>query len=620
MPMCVHKLFEERAAESPHSVAIVWDEGEMTYAELNARANQLAHHLVERGVRLGALVGLCVERSVETIVGLLGILKAGGAYVPLDASYPRERLAFMLEDTGASVLVTQRHLATALPAHRSTVVCLDADREIVDRQSTQNPINAAMAESLAYVMYTSGSTGRPKGVCVPHRAVARLVCDTNYVDLGPDETLLQFAPVSFDASTFEIWGALLNGARLVVPPARTLSLVELGEIIARHRVTTLWLTAGLFHQMVESHLDGLRPLRQLLAGGDVLSPTHVRRALDELKDCTLINGYGPTENTTFTCCHSMTTASTIGASVPIGRPVANTQVYLLGHDLCPVGVGEPGELYAGGDGVACGYLNRPELTAERFVLDPFSAEPGARMYRTGDTARYLEDGTVEFLGRIDAQIKIRGFRVEPGEVESALARHPAVGDNAVVTRAYTAGDKRLVAYVVPRDAPPPTSTELRRFLRASLPEYMIPSAFVLLEALPLTPNGKVDRHALPAEDRGRPALETAFAEPQTETESLVAGALREVLDLEAVGLDDNFFDLGAHSLHITQVHGKLQLLLKTPLALVAMFEHPTVRSLARHLTEERRELPAFPKVQDRARQQREAIARRKRAAGGKLNA
>jgi amino acid adenylation domain-containing protein len=394
---------------------------------------------------------------LEMVVGLLGILKAGGAYVPLDASYPKERLAFMVEDTEVPVLLTQEHLLANLPESEAQVLCLDTGWEVIAGESEENPASGASAENLAYVMYTSGSTGRPKGTSIMHRSIVRLVRETNYVDLGAEEVFLQFAPISFDASTLEIWGALLNGGRLVVYPGQEASLQELGEVVQREQVTTLWLTAGLFHQMVEDHLEGLRPVRQLLAGGDVVSPAHVKEALEKLAGCRVINGYGPTENTTFTCCYPMREVSQVGTTVSIGRPIANTRVYILDGQLQPVPIGVTGELYIGGDGLARDYLKRPGLTAEKFIPDPFSAEPGGRLYATGDVARYLRDGNIEFLGRMDSQVKVRGFRIELGEIEAVLSEHPGVQKSVVLSREDETGEpsalrrteKRLVAYVVP---------------------------------------------------------------------------------------------------------------------------------------------------------------------------
>ncbi|HYX25073.1 MAG TPA: amino acid adenylation domain-containing protein, partial [Thermoanaerobaculia bacterium] len=458
----LQELFEAQARSTPDAPALLFaaesGDGAVSYGELNRRANRLAHRLRGLGIGPESLVGLCLERSPEMVVGLLGILKAGGAYVPLDPDYPGERLAFMMADSGLRVLVGEEAAVARLPAHlvnRTKLVLLGGAAEPPAGPDDDPPVTTD-GGSLAYVIYTSGSTGRPKGVAVPHRAVTRLVRETAYADFGPGQVFLQFAPVSFDASTLEIWGALLNGSRLALMPAHALSLEELGRALAHYGVTTLWLTAGLFHQFVEHHVELLRPVRQLLAGGDALSAPHVRRVLRELPGTRLINGYGPTENTTFTCCHPMQGPVPVGSSVPLGRAINNTSVHLLDAHGQPVPIGVAGELCTGGDGLARGYLGRPELTAERFVPDPFGGacgeRPGSRLYRTGDLARHLADGRIEFLGRIDHQVKIRGFRIELGEVESRLGEHPAVLENVVLAREDVAGDRRLVAYVVQNPA------------------------------------------------------------------------------------------------------------------------------------------------------------------------
>ena len=445
---CIHELFEAQVERSPDTVAVVFEGEQLTYRELNAKANQLAHYLRTLGVKPEVMVGICVERSLEMVVGILGILKAGGAYVPLEPNYPQERLSFMLEDARVSVLLTQSRLIELLPQHLARVLCLDTDWETIAQQSGENPVNKGAADDLAYVMYTSGTTGKPKGVSVLHRGVVRLVKATNYVNLSAEDIFLQLAPIAFDASTFEIWGCLLNGARLVVMPPCSPSLQDLGQAIEHYQVTILWLTAGLFHLMVDEQLQSLKPVRQLLAGGDVLSVPHIKKVLQELKGCRVINGYGPTENTTFTCCYSITDPSQLGNSVFIGRAIANTQVYLLDAQLQPVPIGIPGELYIGGDGLARGYLNRPELNAERFIRNPFNNTGSDRLYKTGDLARYLPDGNIEFLGRIDNQVKIRGFRIELGEIEAVLGQHPDVREVAVVVREDVPSNKQIVAYFV----------------------------------------------------------------------------------------------------------------------------------------------------------------------------
>ncbi|MFP2912873.1 non-ribosomal peptide synthetase, partial [Pyxidicoccus sp. 3LFB2] len=490
------QVFSEVVARHGDRVAVELGGARLTYRELDARANQLAWQLRSLGVSTDARVAVALERSLELVVALVGILKAGAAYVPLDPDYPSERLEAMVDDARPRVLVTTGALLLGLPYERLAVVLMEQDS--LARQPTSEPPPGALPESLAYVDFTSGSTGRPKGVAISHRAVLRTLFGVDFAHLGPEETLLQLAPVSFDASTLELWGALLHGGRLVLFPPRPPSLEELGQVLREGRVTTLWLTAGLFTQVVESGLDVLRPVKQVLTGGDVVPAPHARRVLESL-GCSVTNGYGPTESTVFAVCYRMTDAGQPGMSVPIGRPIANTRVYVLDAHGQPVPVGTPGELFIGGDGLARGYVEQPGLTAERFVPDALSGLPGARLYRTGDVVRWRQDGLLEFLGRVDAQVKVRGFRIELGEVETALRAHPEVREAVVLAREDSPGNKRLVAYVVPsRPEARRDTAAFQEWLRQRLPDYMVPAAFVTLESLPLTAQGKVDRRALPA--------------------------------------------------------------------------------------------------------------------------
>ncbi|HEX5872257.1 MAG TPA: non-ribosomal peptide synthetase, partial [Longimicrobium sp.] len=454
--------------------------------------------------------------------------------------------------------------------------------EEIGRARDDNPTELATPDQLAYVMYTSGSTGRPKGVAVPHRAVLRLVRGADYARFGADEAWLQLAPVAFDASTLELWGPLLNGGRVAIFPATLPTVEALGGFIARHGVTSAWLTAGLFHQMVDANLPALGGLTQLLAGGDVLSVPHVRRVLEAHPHLRLVNGYGPTENTTFSCCHRVRAEDAERASIPIGQPIAGSTAYVLDAHLRAVPTDVPGELYVGGEGLARGYLHAPSLTAARYVPHPFSATPGARLYATGDRVRWRPDGTLEFLGRMDQQVKIRGYRIEPGEIEAALQRDPSVADCVVLVREDVPGDRRLAAYVVPSASAEEDADELasaiRACLQAQLPAYMLPSAVVVMDALPLTPNGKVDRRALPA-----PALRRDAAtprEPRTEVERALAAVWIDVLRTDAVYLNDNFFDLGGHSLLATQVVTRVREALGVELPLARVFEAPTLAQLA----------------------------------------
>ena len=575
-------LFRIQAARTPEAIAVVRDDERLTYRELEARANRLAQYLRARGVGPETRVGICLERSVDAVVGVLAVVLAGAAYLPLDPSDPPDRLRFLLGDARADVLLSEsRHRGRVPPGSVATTICLDEERESIVHQPGA-PLSRAYAGNLACVMYTSGSTGSPKGVAVPHRAVARLVLATDYFQAGPEAVFLQLAPLAFDASTFEIWGALLTGARLVVAPPGRLSLEAIGRVVREQGVTTLWLTAGLFHQMVDRGLDDLRGVRQLLAGGDVLSVAHVERVRRELPHCRLVNGYGPTESTTFASCHPVA-GGELSGSVPIGRPIANTRTYVLDGRLEPVPVGLPGELYLGGAGLARGYLGRPGLTADRFAPDPFGPEVGGRLYRTGDQVRWRADGLLEFLGRTDDQVKLRGHRVEPGEVEVALREHPAVRAAVVTAREDIPGEKRLVAYLVPAGSMPGVS-ELQGFLRQRLPDFMVPSAFVALAELPLSPNGKVNRRALPAPDQARPGPEDAFVAPRNPVEELLANIYATVLGIERVGVHDDFFGLGGHSLLATKVISRILATLGVELPLRSIFEAPTVAALAGRVT------------------------------------
>ena len=581
---CVHQLFEAQVERTPEAVAVVFEGQSLTYRELNARANQLGHHLRSLGVGPDVLVGLCVERSLEMIVALLGILKAGGAYVPLDPLLPRERLAFMVQDINAPlVLIQQRwcdRLSLSPGGTRTQLLILEELPALLAAAPQSNPPCLSTPAHLAYVLYTSGTTGQPKGVMIEHRGIVRLVIQPDYVALSAQEIMLQFAPLAFDASTFEIWGSLLHGGRLVVCPARHLDYDELARTITAHGVTTLWLTAALFHEMLEHAPAALAGVRQLLTGGDVLSPAKVRAYLELPGHGRLINGYGPTESTTFTCCYGLDSAEQIGYTVPIGRPIANTRVYLLDAHFRPVAIGVPGELFIGGDGLARGYLNRPELTAERFMADPFSSEPGARLYKTGDLARYLPDGNIEYLGRLDHQVKIRGYRIELGEIEAVLGGHPELADGAVVPRSQAGGDKTLAAFVVARGTVVLSAASLRLWLGEKLPEYMIPSRFYVLPGLPLTPNGKVDRKALEQLDGVELEAGTDYVAPGTELETRLVEIWQAVLGRERIGIHDNFFDLGGNSLLAARLFSQIERALETKLPLATLFQAPSVRKLA----------------------------------------
>ncbi|MGZ4112970.1 MAG: non-ribosomal peptide synthetase, partial [Tumebacillaceae bacterium] len=576
----VHEWFEKQAMQTPDHTAVMFGEESLTYRELNQRANRLAHYLRANGVTTGDRVGLFFERSTEVVVCVLAVLKAGGTYVPLDPAYPQERLTLMLEDTQVAVVLSVQGLTERLPEPGGArVICLDREREFIDREPVQDLTVVVSRDHPAYVIFTSGSTGRPKGVIVPHRGIVRLVKQANFVTLTEAETVLQFAPISFDASVFEMWSALLNGGRLVVFPPHLPTLKELGAFLVEHKVTTLWLTAGLFHQMVEEQFDDLRYVRQLLSGGDVLSVAHVKKVLERRPDITLVNGYGPTENTVFTTVYVMNDVAGVGTSVSIGRPIAGTQVYVLDRNLQPVPQGVTGELCTSGEGLADGYLHRPELTAKKFVPHPFVPEKGKLLYRTGDLVRWRSDGNLEFVGRVDNQVKIRGFRIELGEIETQLGLHPEVREVSVIAREDVPGDKRLVAYLVLEADSTVTPQELRRVLKTNMPDYMIPSAFVTLDALPLTPNGKVDTRALPQPERAGEDADIYVA-PTTVIEQQLALLWQELFGRSRVGLYDHFFHIGGSSLLALKLLSRLRNMFQVEIPLQKLFERPVLLELA----------------------------------------
>jgi len=589
---CLHQLFEKEVARSPDAVAVVFDGQNLSYRELNLQANRLARRLRALGVGPDVLIGLFTERSLEMIVALLGILKAGGAYVPLDPKLPRERLQLLLNDIKAPWLLCQRTWHERLlscageSCPEGQILVLEDLAESLDGTDSSDLPCGNSPLNLAYVMFTSGTTGQPKGVMVTHRGVVRLVIHPNYVKLEPDDVLLQYAPLSFDASTFEIWGSLLNGAKLVIPRSGLLDLTELGNLITEQRVTTLWLTAALFHQMMEQQPTALAGVRQLLAGGDVLSPSKVRAYLEMPEHGRLINGYGPTENTTFTCCCVFEEADQIVDSVSIGRPISGTCVYILGKHGEPVPVGVVGELYTGGDGLARGYLNAPELTQERFVADPFSFSPQACLYKTGDLARWRADGNIEFVGRADHQVKIRGYRIELGEVEHALRRCHGVADAAVVASETEPGDKTLRAYLVAAAEGAPSSAALRAELAKVIPDYMIPNRFGVLDQLPFGSNGKLDRKALAGLAGAELTPGREYVVARTELERRLVEIWQELLGKQQIGVHDNFFELGGHSLQAARLAVEIERLVGQKLPISALFQSPTIATLARRLSDE----------------------------------
>lgn len=582
--MCVHQMFEAQVERTPDTVAVVFEDQALTYRELNTRANRLAHRLRALGVGPEVLVGLCVERSLELMVGLLGILKAGGAYVPLDPTYPPARLAFMLPDAQVSVLVTQQQWVARLPVHGLQVVCLDGDWEHLASQPGSNPVSGVIPANLAYVMYTSGSTGQPKGVMVEHWALSNTMHWMQATfPLSEADRILQKTPCSFDVSAWEFFAPLMVGAQLILArPGEHQDSAYIVDLLATHQITMLQLVPSLLQMVLEEEaLATCHSLRHVFCAGEALTHALQERFFARLT-ADLHNLYGPTEATIYATYWTCVRGSPSG-HVPIGWPIANTQLYILDAQLHPVPIGVPGELHIGGVGLARGYLNHPELTAERFIPHPFSDVPGARLYKTGDLARYRPDGSLEFLGRRDTQIKLRGYRIELGEIEATLEHHPAIRQAVVLAREDTAGDRRLVAYCVPHHGSLPDIRELRAFLQTQLPDYMVPAVFVVLDTLPLTPNGKVDRQALPTPGQARPPLFEAFVAPRTPIEELLAGIWASVLKVESVGIHDNFFALGGHSLLAVQAMSRLRKVFQVDVPLRALFDAPTVAGLARHI-------------------------------------
>ena len=591
---CLHSLFEQQVEKTPDAVAVVFVDERLTYSALNAKANQLAHYLQTLGVGADVLVGICIERSLEMIVGLLGILKAGGAYVPLDPTYPQDRLAYMLSDSRVSVLLTQEKLVADLPKQAAHVVCLDSQWGIINRESQENPLSTVQHTDLSYVIYTSGSTGKPKGVLIAHQGLCNLAqAQIRLFDINSNSSVLQFASLSFDASISEIVIALCSGGRLCLGTKDSLLPgPNLMQFLRTYKITHVTLPPSALAVLPYEELPALRTI---IVAGEQASPDLVAQWS---KDRRFFNAYGPTESTV---CATVAECTDTSNQISIGRPIANTQIYILDSHLQPVPIGVRGELYIGGTGLARDYLNRSELTQEKFIVNPFreNKEQGSLsrgtqeklqqsfpsassewLYKTGDLARYLPNGNIEFLGRIDYQVKIRGFRIELGEIEAVLSQYSSVKQVVVIDREDVPGDKRLVAYIVHDQEQVPKVSELRSLLKEKLPNYMMPSGFVMLEAIPLTPNGKVNRKALPAPDTIRTHLEETFVTPRTPTEEVLAEIWTEVLRLKQVDVHDNFFDLGGHSLATTQLLFRIQNTFNVELPLHTLLQTPTLAGMA----------------------------------------
>ena len=577
-PSSIVERFERIARAQAGAAALTGREGTFTYAALDAASDRLARRLVALGAARHTPVALMMPRSVALIVTLLAILKTGAPYLAIDPAQPIARTTAILTDAKVTILVTSEPITggAGAPTFGEHIRILDDPLGMVDVSSATLPAHIGPAD-LAYVAYTSGSTGRPKGVCVPHDAVLRLVVDTDFIDIQATDVFLQFAPIAFDASTLEIWGPLLNGAKLALAPPGQLTFAEIAAVVEDSQVTTLWLTAGLFHQFGEPQFARMTRLRYLIAGGDTLSPIQVDRARVLLPDTIVVNGYGPTENTTFTCTHAVP-APISNASVPIGRPIAGTHVAIFDDQLAPVATGATGELYIGGRGLARCYLGDARLTAGRFVADPRSGHAGERLYRSGDRVRDLGDGLLEFLGRVDGQCKIRGYRVELGDVEVAMATHPDVEDQAVIARMGADSQVRLVAFYVAQEPIP--GSELRRLLAEQIPAYMIPASFVRLDMLPLNANGKIDRAALQRHDLpARPDVASPFHPPETEIERWLVRLWSDLLEVEEIGIDDDFFELGGHSLMAIKITAEIKTEYDAHIPVYRFYEGPTPREV-----------------------------------------
>jgi amino acid adenylation domain-containing protein len=569
---CIHQLFVEQVERTPDAIAVVFENQQLTYRDLNARANQLAHHLQALGIGPEVLVGICVDRSIEMLVGVLGTLKAGGAYVPLDPAYPQDRLSFMLSDSQVPVLLTQEKLTALLPEYKARIVCLDTDWGIISQESEIHPISTVQASNLAYVIYTSGSTGKPKGVLVNHEGLCNLaLAQIRAFDVQTNSRVLQFASFSFDASISEIVMTLCAGAKLYLGTKDSLRPgADLMQLLHTQRITHATLPPSVLAAMPTSDLPDLQTI---IVAGEACPPDLMTQWSSGRR---FFNAYGPTESTV---CATMNLCTDGNHKPPIGRPIANTQVYILDGDRQPVPIGVAGELHIGGVGLARGYLNRPELTLQKFIPNPFSQKEGARLYKTGDLARYLPNGNIEFLGRIDHQVKLRGFRIELGEIEAVLAQHPSVQEAVVIVRVDQPGNKRLVAYVILNQGSSLVTSELRSFLKAKLPEYMMPSAFVVLEKMPRTPNGKLDRNALPTPDIEL-SVSASFVPPRDTLELQLAHIWEEVLDVYPIGMRDNFFDLGGHSLLAISLMTRIQQQFGKNLSLTTLFQGGTIEHLA----------------------------------------
>ncbi|MEH2128461.1 non-ribosomal peptide synthetase [Nostoc sp.] len=598
---CIHQLFEAQVQKTPDKIAIVFEDQQLTYAQLNRKANQLANYLQQRGVKPEVLVGLCTERSLLMIIGLLGILKAGGAYLPIDPTLPKEGFASRLQDIEIPLILTQQRLVDNLPTDVAEIVCLDTDWDLIADRKDDNPASAVTAQNLVYVLFTSGSTGKPKGVAIEHRQLLNYLHGiTQRLDLSTTTNFATVSTLAADLGNTGIFAALCTGGCLhILSIECATDSAALAKYCRTYPIDCL--------KIVPSHLatlltsapsDSILPRQQLILGGEAASWQLIEQIRQQAPSSLILNHYGPTEATVGVTTFAVENQQISTQTVPLGRPLANTQIYLLDELLQPVPIGVAGELYIGGAGLARGYLNQSGITAEKFIPNPF-VETGSRLYKSGDMARYLPDGNIEFIGRVDRQVKIRGFRIELGEIETILCQHLQV-QQAVVSVREDNGNKSLVAYIVSKQQQILNVSELQRFLRQQLPEYMMPSTFIMLKALPLTPNGKVNYSALSESNGDRLELAATYEPPQNEVEQAIANIWQQMLNVEKVGIYDNFFDIGGHSLLLVQIHAKLREIFPTNISVINLFEHPTINSLAKYLTQKQTEIPSFEESTQRA--------------------
>jgi amino acid adenylation domain-containing protein len=608
---CVQWQFERQAAQTPDATALVFENESLTYRDLDERSNRMARHLIGMGAGPEILVGIAMDRSLDLVVALLAIMKAGSAYLPLDPTYPQRRLELVIDDAQPTVIVTQQRFATLFPPDQR-VLCVDDASDAIACESNERLDRRTSSANAAYVIYTSGSTGKPKGVVVEHRnAVSFFTAMDHIVGDRPPGIWLALTSIAFDISVLELFWTLTRGFEVILQgdeKSSSGSRYSVGANIRRHGVTHLQCTPSLLRILIGDRdtASALSGLQKLLLGGEAL-PVSLANQVGQLFSGAIFNMYGPTETTIWSTTYRLDSTASI---VPIGRPIANTQTYVLDERLAPVPIGATGELYIAGEGVARGYLRRPDLTDEKFVPNPFTDAPGARMYKTGDIARYLPDGNLEYLGRADFQVKIRGFRIELGDIEAVLERHAGVRQAVVTALEERPGDQRLVAYLVFTSGSSPSAGELRSFVRENLPEQMQPSALVALKDIPLTANGKIDRKALPAPEIGNVLVESTYEAANTELERQIVDLWKDALDIEHIGIDGNFFDLGAHSLLVAEVHFKLQEITSREIPLVAMFQYPTVRKLAAYLQEEQDE-SALTHSATRAKARQQSLEQRR---------